>query len=182
MGVNKPQYTYLDKINSPAELKQLKVSELTDYCAELRDFIVRSCAENPGHLSSSIGAVELAVAIHYVFDFPTDKVVWDVGHQAYAHKIITGRRDEFANQRKLGGIGGFPRIAEGDSFGAGHSSVSISAAYGMAEAAELRGEKCKPRKPTCSLSSTTTAKLSTPTWALCVSTCCASPRRIATIV
>ena len=142
MGVNKPQYTYLDKINSPAELKQLKVGELADYCAELRDFIVRSCAENPGHLSSSIGAVELAVAIHYVFDFPTDKVVWDVGHQAYAHKIITGRRDEFASQRKLGGIGGFPRIAEGDSFGAGHSSVSISAAYGMAEAAELRGEKC----------------------------------------
>ena len=140
--MNKPQYTYLDKINSPAELKQLKVGELADYCAELRDFIVRSCAENPGHLSSSIGAVELTVAIHYVFDFPADKVVWDVGHQAYAHKIITGRRDEFANQRKLGGIGGFPRIAEGDSFGAGHSSVSISAAYGIAEAAELRGEKC----------------------------------------
>ena len=140
--MNKPQYKYLDRVNSPAELKELKVSELADYCAELRDYIVRACAENPGHLSSSLGAVELAVAVHYVFDFPTDKVVWDVGHQAYAHKIITGRKEAFVDQRKMGGIGGFPRIVEGDSFGAGHSSVSISAAYGMAEAAELRGEKC----------------------------------------
>lgn len=140
--MNKPQYKYLDSINSPAELKALKVSELADYCAELRDYIVRSCADNPGHLSSSLGAVELAVAIHYVFDFPTDKVVWDVGHQAYPHKIITSRREAFQNQRKMGGIAGFPSIAEGDSFGAGHSSVSISAAYGMAEAAEITGQEC----------------------------------------
>lgn len=135
------QYKYLSKVDSPAELKQLSVSQLSDYCAELRDYIVRCCAENPGHLASSLGAVELSVAIHYVFDFPEDNVVWDVGHQAYAHKIITGRRDDFASQRKMGGISGFPRIAEGDSFGAGHSSISISAAYGMAEAAALKGQK-----------------------------------------
>lgn len=134
-----PNYKYLLRVSSPAELKKLQPAELVDYCAELRDYIVRTCASNPGHLSSSLGAVELAVAIHYVFDFPTDKVVWDVGHQAYAHKIITGRREAFATQRTKGGIAGFPRIEEGDSFGAGHSSVSISAAYGLAEAAELQG-------------------------------------------
>ena len=134
-------YKYLDKVNSPADLKTLQLAELADYCAELREFIVQSCATNPGHLSSSLGAVELTVAIHYVFDFPTDSVVWDVGHQAYAHKIITGRREAFTGQRTLGGIAGFPRREEGDSFGAGHSSVSISAAYGMAEAAALRGER-----------------------------------------
>ncbi len=138
---NNMAYKYLDRVNSPAELKGLKLTELADYCAELRDYIVRCCASNPGHLSSSLGAVELAVAIHYVFDFPTDSIVWDVGHQAYAHKIITGRREAFASQRTLGGLAGFPRMEEGDSFGAGHSSVSISAAYGMAEAAAMRGEK-----------------------------------------
>jgi 1-deoxy-D-xylulose-5-phosphate synthase len=131
----------LDKVNSPADLKALDISELADYCAELREYIVECCAANPGHLSSSLGAVELAVAIHYVFDFPNDPIVWDVGHQAYAHKIITGRREAFPSQRTLGGLAGFPRMEEGDSFGAGHSSVSISAAYGMAEAATLRGEQ-----------------------------------------
>ncbi|MBO5692307.1 MAG: 1-deoxy-D-xylulose-5-phosphate synthase [Tidjanibacter sp.] len=131
----------LEKVNSPADLKALDISELADYCAELREYIVECCAANPGHLSSSLGAVELAVAIHYVFDFPNDPIVWDVGHQAYAHKIITGRREAFSSQRTLGGLAGFPRMEEGDSFGAGHSSVSISAAYGMAEAAAIRGEK-----------------------------------------
>ena len=131
----------LDKVNSPADLKALDISELADYCAELREYIMECCATNPGHLSSSLGAVELAVAIHYVFDFPNDPIVWDVGHQAYAHKIITGRREAFPSQRTLGGLAGFPRMEEGDSFGAGHSSVSISAAYGMAEAAAIRGEK-----------------------------------------
>ncbi len=101
---------------------------------------MRCCATNPGHLSSSLGAVEIAVALHYVYDFPQDSIVWDVGHQAYAHKIITGRREAFATQRTKGGIGGFPRMSEGDSFGAGHSSVSISAAFGMAEAVRMRGE------------------------------------------
>ena len=136
--MEKTAYKYLDNISSPADVKALKISELDTLCAELRDYIVRTCAENPGHLSSSLGAVELAVAIHYVFDFPTDKVVWDVGHQAYAHKILTGRKEALATQRTLGGIAGFPRMEEGDSFGAGHSSVSISAAYGLAEAAALQ--------------------------------------------
>lgn len=135
------EYKYLDKVNSPADLKKLQLTELRAFCDELRDYIVRCCAANPGHLSSSLGTVELTTAIHYVFDFPTDKLVWDVGHQAYAHKIITGRREAFATQRTRGGIAGFPRMAEGDSFGAGHSSVSISAAFGMAEAARLKGEK-----------------------------------------
>ena len=137
--MQKSSYKYLDNISTPADLKALEISELATLCGELRDYIVRSCAENPGHLASSLGAVELAVAIHYVFDFPTDKVVWDVGHQAYAHKILTGRKEAFASQRTLGGIAGFPRMEEGDSFGAGHSSVSISAAYGLAEAAAMRG-------------------------------------------
>lgn len=139
--MEKIEYKYLERVNSPSDLKALDVSQLADYCAELRDYIVRSCAVNPGHLSSSLGAVEIAVAIHYVFDFPEDAVVWDVGHQAYAHKIITGRREEFLNQRKAGGIAGFPRMEEGDSFGAGHSSVSISAAYGLAEAAKMSGQQ-----------------------------------------
>lgn len=135
------EYKYLDKVNSPADLKKLQLTELRAFCDELRDYIVRCCAANPGHLSSSLGTVELTTAIHYVFDFPTDKLVWDVGHQAYAHKIITGRREAFATQRTRGGIAGFPRMVEGDSFGAGHSSVSISAAFGLAEAARLKGEK-----------------------------------------
>ncbi len=138
-AVRNSEYKYLNRISSPTDLKALGLSELPLYCEELRDYIVKCCATNPGHLSSSLGAVELSVAIHYVFDFPTDKVVWDVGHQAYAHKIITGRREEFATQRTLGGIAGFPRMEEGDSFGAGHSSVSISAAYGLAEAAAMKG-------------------------------------------
>ena len=141
LNVEKQTYKYLDRINSPADLKALKPSELKDYCAEVRDWIVRCCATNPGHLSSSLGAVEIAVALHYVYDFPQDSIVWDVGHQAYAHKIITGRREAFATQRTKGGIGGFPRMSEGDSFGAGHSSVSISAAFGMAEAARMIGEE-----------------------------------------
>ena len=139
--MEKQTYKYLDRINSPTDLKALKPSELKDYCAEVRDWIVRCCATNPGHLSSSLGAVEIAVALHYVYDFPQDSIVWDVGHQAYAHKIITGRREAFATQRTKGGIGGFPRMSEGDSFGAGHSSVSISAAFGMAEAARMTGEE-----------------------------------------
>lgn len=139
--MEKRDYKYLNNISSPTDLKALGLSELPALCEELRDYIVRACAENPGHLSSSLGAVELSVAIHYVFDFPADKVVWDVGHQAYAHKILTGRREAFASQRTLGGIAGFPRMEEGDSFGAGHSSVSISAAYGLAEAAAMRGSK-----------------------------------------
>lgn len=139
------EYDLLYKVNSPADLKKLTVAQLPQYCRELRKYIIEECSKNPGHLASSLGAVELTVAIHYVYDTPDDKVVWDVGHQAYAHKIITGRRDLFPTNRKLGGISGFPRMSESeyDAFGAGHASTSISAAYGMAKAAELRGERRK---------------------------------------
>ena len=134
-------YNLLYKVNSPADLKQLSISELVQYCAELRRYIIEECSKNPGHLASSLGTIELTVAIHYVFDITVDKLVWDVGHQAYAHKIITGRRDLFPTNRKLGGISGFPRMAESeyDSFGAGHSSTSISAAYGLMKASEFQG-------------------------------------------
>lgn len=134
---------YLDTINSPADLKRLRVEDLETVCAELREYILECCAVNPGHLGSSLGAVELAVALHYVYDTPADRLVWDVGHQAYAHKILTGRREAFRNNRTRGGISGFPRMAESeyDAFGGGHSSVSISAAFGMAKAIEMQGGK-----------------------------------------
>ena len=136
------EYNLLYKVNSPADLKQLSIEQLPQYCRELRQFIIEECSKNPGHLASSLGTIELTVAVHYVYDTPKDKLVWDVGHQAYAHKIITGRRDAFPTNRKMGGISGFPRMAESeyDSFGVGHSSTSISAAYGLAKAAELQGE------------------------------------------
>ncbi len=132
----------LDKINFPDDLKGLNSDELALLCKEVRDYMVECCSKNPGHLGSSLGAVELAIALHYVYDTPKDKLVWDVGHQAYAHKIITGRREAFVNNRKRGGLSGFPKMAESeyDAFGAGHTSVSISAALGIAEAARLKGE------------------------------------------
>lgn len=137
------EYKWLDRIDSPDDLKKLSGSDLRQYCDELRQYIIEQCSSNPGHLASSLGAVELAVALHYVFNTPDDKIVWDVGHQTYAHKIITGRREAFRTNRKLGGISGFPRMSESpyDAFGGGHASVSISAAFGMAKAAELRGEQ-----------------------------------------
>ncbi|MFR9566280.1 MAG: 1-deoxy-D-xylulose-5-phosphate synthase [Rikenellaceae bacterium] len=138
-------YQILDRINSPAELKKLSEEQLILYCQELREYIIEECAVNPGHLSSSLGAIELSVAIHYVYDTPTDKLIWDVGHQTYPHKIITGRFEAFAQKRKRGGISGFPKMSESeyDAFGGGHASVSISAAFGMAKAAELKGEEHK---------------------------------------
>lgn len=137
------EYKWLDRIDSPDDLKKLSCSDLRQYCDELRQYIIEQCSSNPGHLASSLGAVELAVALHYVFNTPDDKIVWDVGHQTYAHKIITGRREAFRTNRKLGGISGFPRMSESpyDAFGGGHASVSISAAFGMAKAAELKGEQ-----------------------------------------
>lgn len=136
-------YKYIYRINSPADLKTLKPEELKDYCDELRHFVIMELAANPGHLGSSLGVVELTVALHYVFNTPTDKLIWDVGHQAYIHKIITGRRDIFHTNRKFRGLSGFPKRSESeyDPFGGGHTSVSISAALGMAKAAQLRGEK-----------------------------------------
>ena len=137
------EYKWLDRIDSPDDLKKLSGSDLRQYCDELRQYIIEQCSSNPGHLASSLGAVELAVALHYVFNTPDDKIVWDVGHQTYAHKIITGRREAFRTNRKLGGISGFPRMSESpyDAFGGGHASVSISAAFAMAKAAELKGEQ-----------------------------------------
>lgn len=139
----KNKYIYLGRIDTPEQLRRLPVSELKVYCAELREFIIEQVSLNPGHLGSSLGALELAVAIHYVYDTPNDKLVWDVGHQAYAHKIITGRRDSFHTNRKYGGISGFPRRVESeyDAFGVGHSSTSISAALGMSIAASLLGKE-----------------------------------------
>ena len=134
-------YKYLNRINSPADLKQLSIEELPEYCDEIRHYIIHSLSSGTGHIGSSLGSVELAVAVHYVFDTPDDRLIWDVGHQAYAHKIITGRRDEFAHIRQKGGIGGFPRRNESeyDAFVGGHASVSISAALGMASAAQIEG-------------------------------------------
>ncbi len=143
--MTKLEYKYLYSVNSPADLRKLSIDELSIYCAEVRQYIVEQCAVNPGHLASSLGAVEIAVAVHYVYDTPADKLIWDVGHQAYAHKIITGRREAFKTNRRLGGISGFPRMVESeyDAFGAGHSSVSVSAALGMAQAARLQGKEQK---------------------------------------
>lgn len=133
----------LAKINSPADLRQLPVEALPQVCDELREFIINACAVNPGHFASSMGAVEITVALHYVFDTPNDRLVWDVGHQAYGHKILTGRRDRFATNRTFGGLSGFPNPDESpyDTFSAGHASNSISAALGMAVASRLKGEK-----------------------------------------
>ncbi len=139
------EYKYLSRIDSPTELRKLSIEELPHYCEELRQYIIEQCAINPGHLASSLGAIEIAVAIHYVYDTPDDAVIWDVGHQAYAHKIITERREEFKTNRRKGGISGFPRMEESryDAFGAGHSSVSISAALGISKAMQLQGRKQK---------------------------------------
>ena len=127
------EYKYLHTINSPEDLKKLQVSELPAVCAEVRDFIVQALSKNPGHLGSSLGAIELTVALHYVFDTPHDQLVWDVGHQAYAHKILTGRRDRFHTNRQFKGLSPFtnPAESEYDAFIAGHASNSISAALGM---------------------------------------------------
>lgn len=132
----------LDKINSPADLRKLSIEKLPQVCDEIREFLIDKCSVNPGHFASSMGAVELTVALHYVFDTPEDRLVWDVGHQAYGHKILTGRRDLFDSNRKLGGLSGFPNPEESpyDTFTAGHASNSISAALGMAVAARLKGE------------------------------------------
>lgn len=132
----------LEKINSPEDLRKLEVSELKDLCSEIRSYMIDCCSRNPGHLGSSLGAVELITGLHYVYNTPEDKIVFDVGHQAYAHKILTGRREAFASCRKKDGISGFTRMDESiyDAFGAGHSSTSISAALGLATAAQLSGK------------------------------------------
>lgn len=135
-------YPYLSKIDSPADLKKLPLEALPAVCDELRRFIIEELSHNPGHLASSLGSIELTVALHYVFDTPYDKLVWDVGHQAYAHKILTGRRDRFHTNRQFKGLAPFPTPAESeyDAFVAGHASNSISAALGIDIAAEMKHE------------------------------------------
>ncbi len=136
----------LSAINSPEDLRRLPKEKLPQVCAEIRSMLISELSRNPGHFASSMGAVELTVALHYVFNTPYDRIVWDVGHQAYGHKLLTGRRDSFKNNRKLGGISGFPNPAESeyDTFAAGHASNSISAALGMAVASQL--QKDCPRR------------------------------------
>ena len=133
----------LDNIDYPDDLRKLKEEQLPQVCSELRDFIIREASSNPGHLGANLGVVDLTVAIHYAYNTPYDKLIWDVGHQAYSHKILTGRRKTFATNRLYKGISGFPRMAESeyDAFGVGHSSTSISAALGIAVASKINGDK-----------------------------------------
>lgn len=141
--VNSKEEHLLDTITFPDDLRRLPQGQLGEVCAELRQYIIDVLSENPGHLGASLGTVELTVALHYVFDTPYDRIVWDVGHQAYGHKILTGRREAFHTLRRMGGISGFPNPAESnyDAFVAGHSSNSISAAMGMSVASALKEEK-----------------------------------------
>jgi 1-deoxy-D-xylulose-5-phosphate synthase len=136
------QENLLSKIYTPEDLRKLDPEDLVQVCSELRQFIIDVVCNNPGHFGASLGVVELTVALHYVFNTPYDKIIWDVGHQAYGHKILTGRREKFSTNRKYKGISGFPKMAESeyDAFGTGHSSTSISAALGMAVAASAKGE------------------------------------------
>lgn len=140
--MTKNDFKYLYNIDSPVDLKAVPKKELKNVCDELRQFIIDEVSQNPGHLGSNLGTVELTVALHYVFNTPYDRIVWDVGHQAYGHKILTGRRDVFHTNRQLNGISGFPKPSESefDTFGVGHSSTSISAALGMSIASLLKEE------------------------------------------
>jgi 1-deoxy-D-xylulose-5-phosphate synthase len=132
----------LSKISTPEDLRKLSPADLVKVSAELRQFIIDSVSNNPGHFGASLGVIELTVGLHFVFNTPYDKIIWDVGHQAYGHKILTGRREKFSTNRKYKGISGFPKMAESeyDAFGTGHSSTSISAALGIAVAAKRKGE------------------------------------------
>lgn len=135
----------LEKINTPDDLKRVKIEELPKVAEEIRELIINTVSETGGHLAPSLGVVELTIALHYVFDTPKDKIIWDVGHQAYAHKILTGRKNAFHTLRQYGGLSGFPKREESryDAFNVGHSSTSISAAIGMAQARCLKGDKSK---------------------------------------
>ena len=138
-----PNYPLLSRINLPSDMRRLSRTELRALAHELRDFVLQSVSQTGGHLSSNLGTVELTIALHYVFNTPHDRLVWDVGHQTYPHKVLTGRRERMGTLRQLGGLGGFPRRIESeyDTFGTAHSSTSISAALGMAMAAKLKGEE-----------------------------------------
>jgi 1-deoxy-D-xylulose-5-phosphate synthase len=135
-------FALLRTIDDPHALRALERRQLAQLADELRAFILDSVSRTGGHLSSNLGTVELTIALHYVFDTPEDRIVWDVGHQSYPHKILTGRREAMARLRMFGGVSGFPQRAESpyDTFGTAHSSTSISAALGMAQGARLKGE------------------------------------------
>src|SRR5690606_1190923 len=133
----------LQSVNSPEDLKKIPREKLHEFCEQLRQYIIDVVSVHGGHFAASLGVVELTTALHYVYNAPYDQLVWDVGHQAYGHKIITGRRDQFVTNRKYNGLSGFPKRSESeyDAFGVGHSSTSISAALGMAIAAKYKGEE-----------------------------------------
>ncbi len=133
----------LDRVNSTEDLKRLTLKEKQVLTKRIRELIIDTVSKNGGHLASNLGVVELTIAIHSVFNAPEDKIIWDVGHQSYVHKILTGRKNEFATLRQFGGIAGFPRACESefDAFDTGHSSTSISAALGMAVSRDLNGGK-----------------------------------------
>ena len=139
------QHPLLETIETPADLRRLSRGELGTLATELRDFVLQTVSGTGGHIGSNLGTVELTIALHYVFDTPYDRIVWDVGHQTYPHKVLTGRRERMHTLRQLGGVAGFPKRDESeyDTFGTAHSSTSISAALGMALAARLKGESRK---------------------------------------
>jgi len=139
------KFPLLNKIDGPDDIKKLPPNDLIPLCTELRDFIIEEVSCNPGHFGASLGVIELTVALQYVYNTPYDNLIWDVGHQAYGHKILTGRRDRFHTNRKIHGISGFPKMSESpfDAFGTGHASTSISAALGMAVAADRKNEKTR---------------------------------------
>ena len=142
----------LDQIHYSFDVKKLDIEELGELCKEIREEILFTVSKNGGHLASNLGVVELTVALHYVFDLPRDKLVWDVGHQSYTHKLLTGRAERFHTLRQHGGVSGFPKREESpyDTFDSGHSGTSISAALGMAEALRQKGERAKRRNQSSS--------------------------------
>ena len=156
----------IDQIHVPADVRRLSRPELKQLATELREFVVQTVSQTGGHFSSNLGTVELTIALHYVFDTPHDRLVWDVGHQTYPHKTITGRKDRMATLRQLGGISGFPRRDESeyDTFGTAHSSTSISAALGMAVAAEIDVDEWAVPKVSYSLSSRRGKPEMPPSW------------------
>ena len=147
MKTESTTYNLLNSISYPEDLRKLSVEQLPELCEELRQDIIQELSCNPGHFAASLGTVELTVALHYVYNTPYDRIVWDVGHQAYGHKMLTGRREAFCTNRKFKGIRPFPTPVESDydTFTCGHASNSISAALGMAVAAAKKGEKRPPR-------------------------------------
>ena len=144
--MNQPTYPLLNLIDDPSQLRELSVEQLDQVADELRQYLIHTVSDTGGHLAAGLGTVELTIALHYVFNTPSDRLIWDVGHQTYPHKILTGRRDRMPSMRKKDGLSGFPKRDESpyDAFGVGHSSTSISAALGMALAAKQQQKDTRP--------------------------------------